>query len=355
MTKKILIYQIVFGIIIIIAIIIIMMPQRIRQSLWTRVTNTNKADLQTSQKPPANPPEIPVTPTKHVLMAKVNGEPIYVDEVEAGIAQRRFGMSADDAMTERLDSLVSLISIKQYLKEQHINISDEEVEKQVAELRINPPAAGCACCRYKSLEEYLAAALFTMKDLRDNIRNELGMDKYITALWDADFPIGEKRDGLLAENRKRIENDYSKISHIFFNTVQQPDYQTNPDGVREKAKVKAVNVLGKLQKGEEFTKLAKEYSEDAFSRTKGGDLGCIPNEIFGPELAKAVQQLKPGELSQPVESPWGFHIIRRETISEQDMMSVLESDYKEKKAKEINDGIKMDLYVERFDTETDGK
>jgi hypothetical protein len=292
---------------------------------------------------------------KRFIRATVNGEPIYMDEVKAGIEQRRFGISAEDAMRDRLDSLISIVAIRQYFKEQHIDISDEEVERQVNELRINPPAAGCACCRFKSLEEYMVAALMTMKDLRDSIRNEFGMDKCVDALWNAEFPIGEKRNSLLAENRKRIERDYMKISHIFFNTVQQPDYETNPDGVREKAKTKAMNVLQRLQKGEEFANLAKEYSEDAFSRPEGGDLGCVPKEIFGPALPKAVQQLKPGELSQPVESSWGFHIIRRETISDQDILSVLESDYKEKKAREIYDSIKWNVYVERFETETEEK
>ena len=85
------------------------------ETLWPSVTDTDKAKLA-SDTESQNPQ------TKPVLMAKVNGEPIYKDEVEAGIKQRSFGITAKDALEARLDSLVSRLSIKQYLKTQGIKL-----------------------------------------------------------------------------------------------------------------------------------------------------------------------------------------------------------------------------------------
>ena len=69
-------------------------------------------------------------------------------------------------------------------------------------------------------------------------------------------------------------------------------------------------VLGKLNEGEDFAKLAKEYSE-CESSERGGDLGTFGSGIMDAAFERALYHMKPGEISKPVQTKYGYHIIER--------------------------------------------
>ena len=70
----------------------------------------------------------------------------------------------------------------------------------------------------------------------------------------------------------------------------------------------------RVAKGESFATVAKELSEDPGSAAQGGDLGFNPKGIFVPEFEEALWALKPGELSDPVRTQFGVHLIRLDEI-----------------------------------------
>jgi peptidyl-prolyl cis-trans isomerase C len=72
----------------------------------------------------------------------------------------------------------------------------------------------------------------------------------------------------------------------------------------------AKDLQARLTKNESFDELAKKYSQDSASAPKGGDLGSLSREQMLPEFARAAFSLKPGEVSGPVKTPFGFHIIK---------------------------------------------
>jgi peptidyl-prolyl cis-trans isomerase D len=76
------------------------------------------------------------------------------------------------------------------------------------------------------------------------------------------------------------------------------------------ARAKTVALRDEIEKGAKFEDVAKRESADTISGSKGGDLGKGGRNRFVPEFEKAAYALKPGELSQPVLSPFGFHLIR---------------------------------------------
>ncbi|MEW6601727.1 MAG: peptidylprolyl isomerase [Nitrospirota bacterium] len=72
----------------------------------------------------------------------------------------------------------------------------------------------------------------------------------------------------------------------------------------------AKDIYAKIKKGESFSELAKKYSKDQGSANKGGDLGYFTRGKMVPEFENAAAQLKPGEVSEPVKTRFGFHIIK---------------------------------------------
>jgi parvulin-like peptidyl-prolyl isomerase len=80
----------------------------------------------------------------------------------------------------------------------------------------------------------------------------------------------------------------------------------------KKNREKAEDVLKRARAGEDFAKLAQEYSTDPGSKDKGGDLGWFGHGSMVAEFEQAAYALKPGEISNVVQSKYGFHIIKLE-------------------------------------------
>ena len=76
----------------------------------------------------------------------------------------------------------------------------------------------------------------------------------------------------------------------------------------EQARAQAQELSGRLQKGGDWTKLALEYSDDPGSKNAGGDLGFQPPGVFVPEFQQRLDQLKPGEVSGPFRTQFGWHV-----------------------------------------------
>ncbi|MES2885097.1 MAG: peptidylprolyl isomerase [Pseudomonadota bacterium] len=94
----------------------------------------------------------------------------------------------------------------------------------------------------------------------------------------------------------------TKAQHILLmpNTIRDEDATLTQARELEK----------RLKSGEDFDKLAKEFSDDPGSKNAGGDLGFQPPGIFAPEFQIRVDQLQPGETSAPFHTQFGWHIVR---------------------------------------------
>jgi parvulin-like peptidyl-prolyl isomerase len=122
-----------------------------------------------------------------------------------------------------------------------------------------------------------------------------------------------------------------------------------------KTEAEAKEIKAKLDKGEDFEKLAKEKSIDPGSKVTGGDLGYFAPSQMVPEFSKAAFALKNGEISQPVKSQFGWHIIKafdkrkQKPVSYKDALPALEQEFAseviEAKATELRNSAKIEYKV----------
>ena len=125
-------------------------------------------------------------------------------------------------------------------------------------------------------------------------------------------------------NEHKDEFEEAKVRHILIGTKEEhsaddghghakDDVDKAGKGLtKEQARQKAQGVLDRVRKGEDFAKLAQEFSDDPGSKDKGGLYDFFGRGSMVPEFDKASFTLKPGEISDLVETEYGYHIIKVE-------------------------------------------
>jgi hypothetical protein len=96
--------------------------------------------------------------------------------------------------------------------------------------------------------------------------------------------------------------------------VKSKDSKRAPDTVtrtREEACLRAIEARDKLRGGADFADVVKDYSDEPGASTRGGSIGTFERSELAPPVADAVFELQIGELSDVVESEYGFHVLQR--------------------------------------------
>ncbi len=158
----------------------------------------------------------------------------------------------------------------------------------------------------EELEKYYGAPLYKIKsDLRKEIENQMRISM-----------LREKRFSDVTVSRQEVERFYETykdslpvkkpsvdISHILMQVT--PSEESIRQGYEKALKIKKM-----LEEGADFAELARKYSEDPGSATNGGDLGFVSRGTFVKEFEEVAFGLKKGEISDIVQTQFGFHIIQ---------------------------------------------
>lgn len=148
-------------------------------------------------------------------------------------------------------------------------------------------------------------------------------------------PTEEELRAYFEENRDRYAQDEVRVRHILIRVPQDA-----PEEEVQSASRKIAEIQARLEAGEEFAELAKEYSQDERTRMVGGDLGWIERggSPFGPEFEAAAFALEEGEISEPVRTEEGFHLIQlleKRTTDFEDVKDRVKDDYVNEKKDEL--------------------
>jgi parvulin-like peptidyl-prolyl isomerase len=117
--------------------------------------------------------------------------------------------------------------------------------------------------------------------------------------------VGDSEVQNYYDRHMKSANLQVRASQIFIAIPENADNAT----VVEREKL-AKSLLDRAQKGEDFAKLAREYSEDAGTRAEGGDLGFISRDILPKPMEELVFSMNVGDVRGPVRADRGFHVIK---------------------------------------------
>ena len=117
-------------------------------------------------------------------------------------------------------------------------------------------------------------------------------------------------DNYIANNKSKLADQEVDASHILIAIPTNADTKT-----KSLAKEKALKILAKVKHNpRDFASLAREYSDDSGSKASGGDLGYFGHGVMAKPFENVAFSLKPGQISDLVQTEYGYHIIKLNSI-----------------------------------------
>ncbi|MCU4178767.1 peptidylprolyl isomerase [Bosea sp. BH3] len=117
---------------------------------------------------------------------------------------------------------------------------------------------------------------------------------------------------LTREGKKAVTADAAKKLYDETTKAMAPEEEAHARHILVEEEAQAKTVVERLKKGEDFAKVAAELSKDPGSGKEGGDLGWFTKDRMVPEFAEAAFKLNKGQVSEPVKSQFGWHVIKLE-------------------------------------------
>jgi peptidyl-prolyl cis-trans isomerase C len=254
---------------------------------------------------PPEPPK-PVPAQLPDVLARVNGQPVtkadfdrLIKNMEMSAGQPVPAERRDDIYRKALDQLVTYTVLSQEAKTRNLAVSDAEVDANLAEMRKQFPTEA-------EFQKALTARGMTPEKLRADAKIDMAINKLmeteVANLPEAtDVQVREFYD----KNPDKFKQDETvRASHILIPVDQKADAATKK-GARDKAEGLAKQAKG----GADFAKLARENSSDG-SAANGGDLNFMSRGQTVANFDKALFSMQPGQISDVVETEFGFHIIK---------------------------------------------
>lgn len=282
--------------------------------------------------------------SKEEIVAKVNGEEITESRFEDNFQMQKKMIEAQygtDVWTTEMDDgrifeevfkekvlegLITETVMLQEAEKQGIEVSKKEVDEEVEKLK---DLNGGEENFNKSLEQNG----ITLEYLKESLRKEMILNQY-----QEDFIENQEISDTEAETHFNENKDayiQVKVSHILVKTKEE-----------------AEEIIKELEAGKDFAELAKEKSIDTGSASNGGVYDFFTKGTMVPEFEEVAFTLEPGKISEPVETTYGYHIIKVEDKKEtfEELKDIVIEDMKylrfDEKITELRDKAEVEILLE---------
>jgi len=247
---------------------------------------------------------------KEEIVASVGDKKITKDELYERLVKQNGKQVLDTLITEKIIDLE--------VEKQKVVVSEEDIENEMKKI-----------IDYYGGEDSFNQALKSAGYSIDTVKEDIKKNVEVKKLLEPSITITEDEMKQHFEDNKEMfaQEEQVKASHILVDSLE-----------------KAQEVKNKLSTGEEFAKLAQEYSLDNSNKDKGGELGYVVKGQMVPEFEEAVFSLGVGEISDSVKTEFGYHIIKVEEVKE-----AKEANYEESKD-EIKDILIEQRLPEAYNT-----
>ena len=267
---------------------------------------------QSSAAPPAaallgQEPAKPVPAQLPDVLARVNGEAVNKTEFDRALSalEARNGgpvpaQQRDRVLRQVLDQVVDYKLLIQEGRARKIEATDAEVDARMKEIQAQFPTED-------AFKQMLTARKTTLEQVRSDIRQDITVQKLIeNAIADKVAVKPEQVTDFYTKNPDQFKQpERVRASHILIMVPKGSDV-----AAKTAARTKAADILKDVKAGKDFAALAKQHSQDPGSAQNGGDLGFFqPGQMVGP-FNDVAFKLAPGQVSDLVETEFGFHIIK---------------------------------------------
>ncbi len=287
-------------------------------------------------------------------VAVVNGEKISKAELEkafseaVGAAGVEPGMLSPDQRIAGYRQLVDdMITDKLVAKKaEGIEVTDDEVKAELEKIKSQFPSP-------EVFEEQLKQSGQTPEQLADMVKAGMKQRKWIESQIEGKDAVVEADAKKFYEEKTEefAQPEQVQASHILFLVPED----ATPEVVKEKEDA-AKSALDRAKKGEDFTALAKELSEEPGADQSGGDLGFFTKDRMVPEFAEAAFSQEKDAIVGPVKTDFGFHVIKVtdkkaagtmsfDEVKEQ-LMAFLQNNKRQEAVRGIVEGLRSDAKIE---------
>jgi peptidyl-prolyl cis-trans isomerase C len=244
------------------------------------------------------------------VVAKVNGEPIYEDQlqpsVEKNLAQlARHGARTDNTImvkrlqAKQLNEMIDNLLVYQESKKRTIENMDEKVDQRIKDLET----------KYEDnhgMERYLKRRRMTMDDLRESLKSSVRVDEYLKdqGVLEPEIPEDRIREMYDADPGSFSTIEIVRASHILIGVDAQAGTEE-----KQQARQEAEQIRKEILAGGDFAAMAKAHS-DCKTASKGGDLGKLKKGYMPAAFDDVAFSLEKDTVSEVVETKFGYHVIK---------------------------------------------
>jgi peptidyl-prolyl cis-trans isomerase SurA len=234
------------------------------------------------------------------IIAIVNDDIITLNELEKHVLVEKTGrfVSVNEYLTsiklgEKIDLFIDDLLIRQQAKKLRIQVSDKEVDAIIENIKKQ------YLVNDAGMREQLKKENITYEDFVVGLRTNLLRSRVLTRVISPEVIITEKDLRAYYDTHKDeyVDEEY-RLQQIFVS------------GRRPDARAKAEAAYKRLQEGNSFESVVKEFSDDTAGAANGGDIGFVKKSDLIPQLKEGIEPLTAGIYTEVIVTPYGFHILK---------------------------------------------